>query len=342
MSLDDKIPATQELVDSPFIPGTRTQYAWDSVSLTAILSCPRRYYYQIIEGYKPRSAGFSIALVFGIAFHKAAERYHNFRAQGVDHDDAVESAVYDTLQLEGRSLPTDETLEAGPTAAEVTTDEEGEALDDDGISARNTKVRTRYHLARAVVWYLENYASDPLVTHILPSGRPAVELSFRAPLPLETDGHQLMLCGHIDRVVSFNDRLYVSDFKTTKSLTRQYFNMFDLSHQMTGYSVGGALTLQEPPAGIWIDGVALQVNGVKFARHLTSRTGGQIGEYFKLVEHAAEMSKKYDEEDNYPLNTAACYFCEMKDICRLTPELRQSYLDQHFERSVAWNPLQNR
>lgn len=50
MSLDDRIPATQALVDSPFIPGTRTQYAWDSVSLTAILSCPRRYYYQIVEG----------------------------------------------------------------------------------------------------------------------------------------------------------------------------------------------------------------------------------------------------------------------------------------------------
>ena len=338
MSLDDRIPATQELVDSPFVPGTRSQYAWDSVSLTAILSCPRRYYYQIVEGYHPRGASWGIALVFGIAFHKALERYHLQIAGGVPHDIAVKIALEITLQEEGANLPTDEELAAGPQAAEQSDDD----LEDDGISARNSKVRTRYHLARAIVWYLEHYVDDQLKTHILPSGKPAVELSFRAPLPLEVDGQQLLLCGHIDRVASMNDRLFVSDYKTTKSLTRQYFDLFDLSHQMTGYSIGGALTLSEAPAGIWIDGIALQVTGVKFARHLTRRTPGQIGEYFNLVKFAAEQSARFDITDTYPLNTAACYFCDFKSICRLTPELRQSYLDQGFVRSKSWNPLENR
>lgn len=339
MSLDDRVPATRRLVDSPFLPASRTQFAWDSVSLTSILSCPRRYYYSIIEGYQPKGPSSAIALTFGIAFHKALEVYHNQRVH-LNHIDAVQATIAHLFNHDpyARALPTGEEFGELDKPEEPATD----ALEDDGIHERNSKVRTRYHLARAVVWYLENYADDPLTTHILPSGKPAVELSFRATLPFEVNNHPVLLCGHIDRVVSFNENLFVSDYKTTKSLTQQWAAMFDLSHQMTGYQIGGTVSLGQPTRGVWIDGIALQVGGVKFARHNTRRTPGQVAEYFDLVRYASSLSARFDAEDNYPLNTASCYFCDFKEVCRQAPEYRQQYLNMLFEKGKSWNPLESR
>ena len=39
---------------SPYLPGTNIQFAWDSTSLGLLKTCPRLYYYTIIEGYAPR------------------------------------------------------------------------------------------------------------------------------------------------------------------------------------------------------------------------------------------------------------------------------------------------
>jgi hypothetical protein len=265
MSLDDKIlvSSTGE-PDSQFLEGTKIQFAWDSVSLTAFLSCRRQYLYRVIIGLVPKGPAYAIALEFGILFHSATEHYHRRRAEGSDHDRAVEQTI--------GWLATDPHYQALPTDEEINELKELTDEDDDGITLRNSKVRTRYHLARAVVWYLDHYINDPLQTLILPSGKPAVELSFRIPLPLEVASEPMILCGHIDRAVVFEDHYWASDYKTTKSLTRQFFDNFELSHQMTGYTVAGNVILEKPVRGVWIDGVALQVGGVKMSRAPTTRS----------------------------------------------------------------------
>lgn len=336
MSLDHILPASDTgKPDSQFLPNTKLQYAWDSVSLTNILSCPRRYQLSIVEGYTPRNPGFAIALVFGILFHKGLEFYHEAKAAAADHEEAVRHAVGQVAALPATStLPTDDDIEG---LAEGHDPDE-----DDGIALRNSKVRTRYYLFRALVWYLEHYRDDPASTIILASGKPAVELSFRIPLDLPGVDYPVLLCGHIDRGVEFNGRLYASDYKTTKSLTSQFFDMFDLSHQMTGYTVAGSVIFDQPVKGAIIDGVALQVGGVKFGRKPTTRTAGQIREYMELLVYANTQAKKFHDEQRYPMNTAACYFCDFKQVCRQPPEYRQQFLEQHFERKRGWNPLENR
>jgi hypothetical protein len=342
MSLDEKIPyALTEAPehDSPFIPGTKIQLAWDSVSLTSILSCPRRYQLSIIEGRMPKGTSFAIALSFGILFHFGLEQFHKARFAGMDFEEAQAEALKQTFAHKlSQQLPTFDDI--------AEQKENHDADEDDGIDLRNSKVRTRYHLARAIIWYLEQYgADDPCKTLALPSGAPAVEVSFRIPLPLEIAGQPMLLCGHIDRVVEFNDNLYVTDYKTTKALTRQFFEMFELSHQMTGYSVAGNILYDRPTKGIIVDGLALQVGGVKCARHITRRTGGQLKEYFDLLRYVAELAQFLDArfgDSTYPLNTASCYFCQYKSVCSQAPEFRQGHLDMHFERDAGWNPLANR
>lgn len=323
------------LPDSPFLPGTTLQYAWDSVSLTAALACWRRYRYSIIEGLVPKGPGRAIALDFGIAFHKALEHYHVARAQGEPHDEATATTVSNlTADPHYANLPTHEDLAA---EAEETPD------DDDGIHARNAKVRTRYHLMRAVIWYLDHYADDPAQTLLLASGEPAVELSFRVELPLHIGGvENVLLCGHIDRGVEFNGHIYVADYKTTKSLSRQFFADFELSHQITGYTLAGGIIFNKPLRGALIDGIALQVGGVQFARHPANRTEGQITEYLSTVQHVIDGAERAHDEDSYPMNTSACYFCQYKELCKQPPEFREQYKKMLYDVKPAWNPLENR
>jgi len=334
MSLDDKIIVSNGEPDSQFLAGTQIQFAWDSVSLTSFLSCQRRYKYLVLDGLVPKNPGYAIALEFGILFHSALETYHKAKACDRDHAEAVQAtACWLVEQPAFKALPTDEEIDE----LKAKTDDE-----DDGITLRNSKIRTRYHLMRSVIWYLEHYIDDPLHTLIMPSGKPAVELSFRIPLPVQVGGHEMILCGHIDRAVEFEGGLWASDYKTTKSLTRQFFDMFDLSHQMTGYTVAGNVILEKPISGVWIDGIALQVGGVKLARAPTKRSPGQVKEYFELLTDVGERAERAYDIGHYPMNTASCYFCDFKDVCKQAPEFRERYINMWYDRKPGWNPLRNR
>ena len=66
---------------SPFLPGTNIQYAWDSTSLGLLKTCPRKYQYEMIEGWGTRDE--SIHLRFGIEYHTALQDYAISRAKGV-------------------------------------------------------------------------------------------------------------------------------------------------------------------------------------------------------------------------------------------------------------------
>jgi len=83
-------------------------------------------------------------------------------------------------------------------------------------------------LVQLVVDYFDNYRQDSAKTIILENGRPAVELSFRFALDFGPTGHpetQYMLCGHLDRVVTINDNVFVIDHKsTTTTLGDYWFN----------------------------------------------------------------------------------------------------------------------
>lgn len=327
---------------SPFYTDTFLQFAWDSVSIGTALSCWRKYQLAVIEGWAKVTSDSAIALTFGIAFHSGQEYYNKAKIeQNQSHDEAMLTAIRKVLlDPEYEQLPTftdlDEIVESTPD-------------DDDGITVRNSKIRTRYHLIRALIWYWEQYNPDPLQTIIMPTGKAAVEVSFRVPFPIQTPyGEPYILAGHIDRGVQMNNSLYVVDYKTTKSLSSQFFSSWALSHQLSGYGYAGSMVFEKPVAGILIDGIALQVGGIKLGRGPSPRSDGQMQEYFSnmtWVFTQAEILAQRLEKDpsyQYPMNTQSCYFCEYKDICRQPPEYRRRYLAMQFKPKIPWNPLENR
>ena len=99
-------------------------------------------------------------------------------------------------------------------------------------------IKIHRSVVQLVIDYLDHYKDDPATTVIREDGTPATELSFRFELDWGPQASQedeaicrareqgnfdevtnidqpYLLCGHLDRVVTFNDSIFVMDHKTT-------------------------------------------------------------------------------------------------------------------------------
>ena len=299
--------------------------AWDSTMLGLAKTCWRKFYYIIILGYRP--TGFAAHLAFGIAYHKALETFDKDKAKGATYDEAVNNAIrfclsYGWRDIHGVFHPYDALYTTEPT-------------------------KTRDTLVRAVVWYLDQFKDDPAEMVILASGEPAVELSFKLNLTMDTpDGSPFILCGHLDRLVTLDDHYYFTDRKTTKSqLGAYYWASFTPNNQMSLYYAASQLILQEPARGGIIDGVQLGVNFARFARHIIQRTPGQQEEWLKDTYHWLDLATKYAAEDYWPMNDTACSDfggCPFRSICSKDPKVRQGFLEHEGFAKEQWNPLVSR
>src|SRR5258707_3597130 len=200
----------QANVQSPFLPGTNIQFAWDSTCLGYLKQCPRLYQYTIIDGWTPKDE--SVHLRFGSEYHQAIQEYDIARAEGSSHEDSIRQAVWDLLKRTS-DWDVDETTKAG-------------------------NYKNRRTLLQLVVDYFDYFKDDPAQTFILENGKPAVELSFKfeldwGPKAVGADhpdpvtnaaelaaisslpSQPYLLCGHLDPVVTFNDSLFVLDHLTT-------------------------------------------------------------------------------------------------------------------------------
>jgi hypothetical protein len=284
------------------------QFAWDSTSLTTFKECARKYYYKIVLGYSTRER--SVHLDFGIALHSAYEYYHRCAAQGIDHEAALRDTVKQTLI---------DTAGWNP---------------DDNYKNRKTLIRT-------IVWYLDERKDDPTQTVILANGKPAVELSFRFEIP-NTD---FLYCGHMDRIASYQNDLYVFDYKSTKrALYTEYFDQFSPHNQMTGYTVGAKVTFHQPVKGVMIDAAQVGVGFSRFARGLAPRPDAVLDEWLSELAYWVKLAHGYAQADFWPMNESSCdkYFgCEFRRVCAKSPAQRKTWLEADYTKRL-WDPLQIR
>lgn len=336
---------------SPFLPGTKVQFAWDSTSLGYIKACPRLYQYTMLEGWVPKDD--SIHLRFGIEFHTAVQDYENLRADGEGFDNALAEVVR-RLLVRVKDWDPDPTTKAG--------------------NYKNPRT-----LLQLVVDYFDQFRSDPCETFILDNGRPAVELSFRfeldfGPQAAQTHGsHELdedaaklvamgvdpgltmvaqpyILCGHLDRVVSFNSDLFVLDHKTTTTYPSDYyFNGFSPNNQMTLYSIAGKITLGTAISGVIVEAsqICLETPN-KIVRRPTYRTTEIEEEWLRDLEYHLNAAEAYAAADHWPMNDTACGMyggCKFREVCSRSSSVREHYLKADFIQlppEERWNPLRSR
>jgi hypothetical protein len=310
--------------DSPFLPGTKIQYAIDSTSLGYLKTCPRLYFYTVIEGWVPREE--SIHLRFGQEYHQAIYDYEVFRANGVDFEEAVRETVR-LLLARIRDWDPDPTLKA---------------------SVHKNKAQ----LLHLVVAYLDEYRNDPCKTLILENGRPAVELSFKFNLDFgpQAADHPYILCGHLDRVVTFADSTFVLDHKTTATTpTDYYFNQYSPNNQMTLYTFAGKVILDTVVSGVIIEAAQVTLDKpMKFERRPTYRSDEVIDEWLDDLEYHLANAEGFATAGYWPMNDTACGNyggCRFREVCSRPAAVRERFLKSDFiqlPEQDRWNPLRSR
>jgi hypothetical protein len=316
------VPEEEPLVPSPFIEGTKYQWAWDSTSLGWLKECPRKYQYHMIEGWTSKAE--SVHLEYGILYHEALAEYEHFRVSWA-HEEAVASVVHDLLKKTWR--------DGKPWRAAV-----------DLGTEDKTALKNRENLVRTVVWYLDKFRNDPAKTRMHPvTGEPMIELHFQfgigAGLKLD---YEYNLCGYLDRVVEFQGEPFVMDRKTTTStLGSYYFEQYDPDNQMSLYTVASQVAFKTPVKGVIVDAAQIAVGFSRFVRSFVFKTQDQIDEWMKDLKFWLQMASRFADQDYWPQNDKSCHKyggCVFREICSKSPSVRDKFLESHFTRR-EWNPL---
>lgn len=295
---------------------TGAQFAWDSTSLKLAAECGRKYYYKMIEGWQPFHK--SDHLIFGGHYATALEHWHKYLALGMDREDALRAIVREAL--------------------EATWLRDAEGVGRPWQSFDNNK--TRETLIRTIIWYVDEFIEDNLVTYQTEKG-PAVEFSFSLNVD---DGY--VLCGHIDRLVTYGDDIMVTDNKTTGStITPRYFKQYDLDLQMSMYTFAGKTIYSLPVKGVVIDAAQIAVDFSRFERGFTWRTEAQLNEWYDTTMAYIENARRMTHEQNFPMNLTACGNyggCEFRHVCGADPQVRDQFLKSDFFKGPTWDPLERR
>ena len=306
------------------------QLAWDSTSLGELKRCAQRYKYVVLDGWTTGEP--SDDLLFGIIFHSATELYEKLKQQGADHEKAVIEATRHVI-LSSWDFENNRPFLTG-----------------------EEPTKTRETLLRTTIWYLDQFRNDPIKTITLPSGQPAVEVSFRFSLSEDEDdtrfrslasGEEFILCGHLDKIGIWNETLWIVDKKTTKyQLDDYYFQQYYPDNQMSLYDIAGAVVLDQPVAGVIVDAAQVLVGGSRFKRRPIHRTEQERDDWLADLSTWLHMAEMYAVTNRWPKNEKGCGFgkmtCMFRGICSSDPRIRQEKLENEFVKRPRWNPLEPR
>lgn len=293
------------------------QIALDSTSIGTFKECPRKYYYSIVEGWQSRNL--NVHLVFGLHTHSAREVYEHAKAKGKNHEEALRLAVKATLCATWDPV-----------------------LRRPWISEDNNK--NRFSLIRTLVWYLDQFADDPMKTVILASGKPAIELSFRFVTDYKStlSGETFLLCGHLDRVADYDGKQYILDVKTTKyTVGSDFFSKFTPGNQFSTYMLAAKMAYGLPVQGIIVDAAQVAVTFSRFARGIVTRTPEQLDEWYKDLGLTIERIERAAKDNYWPMNDTACGNyggCPFQMVCSLSPSVRDKWISKGFVKRI-WDPL---
>lgn len=295
------------------------QYAWDATSLKLAEECPRKYYYQMIEGWQSASRS-NVHLRFGSLYATALEHYYKHRALGLSSQEALEEVVLEAL------LDTWDRTEENPEGSPWVSDH---------------AAKTRENLIRTIIWYVDQFENEATEVVMLADGKPAVELSFS----LEVDDG-IVFCGHLDRLVTYAHDKYVMDQKTTGStISNNYFDGYNPDIQFSMYTFAGQSVFHIPLRGVIIDAAQIAVGFSRFERGFTFRSASQLSEWYDEMLTLIETTQGYARENHFPMNRSSCGNyggCPFRKVCSRDPAVRPNFLAADFVKGPSWDPLDRR
>lgn len=214
----------------------------------------------------------------------------------------------------------------------------------------NDPNKNRHTLVRLLAGYVaeqpDSFDQGGLHPYKFPDGTPAVELSFKFPLPFKAGtGEPFILAGHLDSIMEVSDgsERFISDNKSTKAtLTSAYWKQFEPNMQVNNYDLAGTLMFPDLGiSGVVIEAAQTLVDSGRFASQLFRRNDAQREEHLRELEYWMGLAEKFVDDDYWPMNLTNCKLCPFQKICKLEPNLRQQFLKADYE-VKRWNPLEER
>ncbi len=349
------------------------QVAWDATSMSALLKCGRYYDLTINHGWRKSS----VHLEFGGFLADGFDVYQKARLRGDDIETAIVAGLRRVLELSWNEDGTQwggywedqwkcdgsvKYKNAKGNAAKCPYSHKRMWFPPDApdicgecgggiIHAKNYcpdhPTKHRINLARAIIWYgldQPDMLSDGLHPFQFPDGTPAVELSWRLPLPRKSPhGDTYLLCGHFDYIGVYGDEVGIVDNKTTKNtLGGSYFGTFSPHVQMDTYDMVAPILFPEIDfSWVCIDAIQIMKDTIRTGRHFIRKAESQRIEHFDTIMEVIDRAEKYAAADKWPMDKSSCAMCEFKKVCSAPVADRLGILAEDFKTDF-WNPLRNR
>lgn len=251
-------------------------------------ACPRRYYYEyVLNLVKVQPA---TPLRYGAAAHKFWEFWHR-PSDETDPQKRLEIALEEMRKDFRRTLKQAPMVQLG-------------------LEAESQIVAQCERLCRA---YVARYGMEEKTYKFVQT-----EISGEAPLP---NGHTLVF--RLDGLISYNDRLWIDENKTTARMGDTFLESFMLDHQLIIYTYGTSVILKVPIAGVILNIARKEGTNISldFWREVIPITREQIEDAVYTFGYVATDITQRDpgNKRDWPLYTRACraggYLCPFWDIC---------------------------
>jgi hypothetical protein len=291
----------------------KLQVSFDNTSISVYKDCPRKYYYSIIEGWRPNFK--APPLAFGGVYHDCLEVFDKALILGENRESALRNTIRYALK---------------------------ESVSGFGDDSK----RTRITLIRSIIWYAEQYKVDPLKTYIFPNGRVGLEMSFSFELPFKSNsGETFEYCGHMDKLAIYNGQLYTVERKhTVQTLSPSFFERYFFSAQIGGYVYAGKVVFDQPVVGAIIEATQVAVNFSRFGRSVVYRVNDHLEEWMKDTHYWIKQIEFSAEHNYWPHNSESCSKyagCQFRQVCAKPQFARELTLESSFRRD-RWDPTKIR
>jgi hypothetical protein len=284
----------------------------DSTILSTFRACPRKFFYQYVEHWKPVAQ--SVHLVAGGAF-----------ASGIE---AARVAFY----VKGHSAEDSESLGLAALIAHY---------GDFECPADSAKSLER--MCGALEFYFSHYplGNDGATPITLSSGRRGIEFSFAEPLDVKhpTSGAPILYTGRSDMIAERAGGVYLYDDKTTSSLGPQWGRQWEMRSQFTGYG-WAALKQGIRTQGAIVRGVSILKTKYDTLEVPTYRSDYELERWEAQTLRDIKRMISMWEEGYWDFNLdGACTDyggCSFVKVCKSSEP--ENWLPVNFQRRV-WDPL---
>lgn len=280
----------------------------DSTSLTTYLTCPRKYFYRIVLGFISKGS-VPPYFAFGSAYHKFREILDNSMNDTVDGKPRSESEAF-ILALQAAKAYAAKYLKE----AEVGT--KWDFL---------TAGRLALSCEKAFEVWLEERKKFKVI---------AAEQIVTVSLP-----HGTGIMGKIDRLISWNGRVWVWDYKTTSKLGPYYERSLEPNDQFARYIWMTQQLSGQAIAGLMVDVLYnSKKEGPKFQLFPTARNKTQLDNWVREHKYWEEQIENNRKEDFWPMNPKSCAFCEYHSVCKQGTESGQMSQLKSYYKVKQWDP----